>query len=102
MDTQRSARPESAAGPGVAQPARSAAWAIQEFPRDVEDPLMSRDSILHRVRTALGRSAGQAVADPPPVRVRVPEVDMETRVAGMLERLEALAGTVQRVNTPAA
>ena len=62
---------------------------------------MSRDSILHRVRTALGRSAGQAVADPPPVRIRVPEVDMEARVAGVMERLEALAGTVQRVNTPA-
>ena len=29
---------------------------------------MSRDNILHKVRTALGRSAGQAVADAPPVR----------------------------------
>ena len=27
---------------------------------------MSRDKILHKVRTALGRSAGQAVAPPPP------------------------------------
>ena len=27
---------------------------------------MSRDNILHRIRTALGRSAGQAVADFPP------------------------------------
>ena len=36
--------------------------------------LMSRDNILHKVRTALGRSAGQAVADAPPVRLRVPEV----------------------------
>jgi L-lactate dehydrogenase complex protein LldG len=67
----------------------------------VEDPLMSRDSILHRVRTALGRSAGQAVALPPPAYIRVPEVDMETRLASMMERLEALAGTTQRVNTPA-
>ena len=31
---------------------------------------MSRDNILHKVRTALGRSAGQAVADVPPVRLR--------------------------------
>jgi len=32
---------------------------------------MTRDHILHRIRTALGRSAGQAVADPPPVRLVV-------------------------------
>lgn len=62
---------------------------------------MSRDNILHRVRTALGRSAGQAVPPPPPVYIRVPEVDMETRVAGMMARVESLAGTTQRVNTPA-
>jgi L-lactate dehydrogenase complex protein LldG len=62
---------------------------------------MSRDSILHRVRTALGRSAGQAVTDPPPVRIRVSEMDMETRLASMMARLEALAATMQRVNTPA-
>ena len=62
---------------------------------------MSRDNILHRVRTALGRSAGQAVTPPPPVYIRVPEVDMETRVAGMMARVESLAGTTQRVNTPA-
>jgi L-lactate utilization protein LutC len=67
----------------------------------VENPLMSRDNILHRVRTALGRSAGQAVPPPPPVYIRVPEVDMETRVAGMMARVESLAGTTQRVNTPA-
>jgi L-lactate dehydrogenase complex protein LldG len=62
---------------------------------------MSRDNILHRVRTALGRSAGQAVTDPPPVRIRVPVMDMDTRLAGMMSRLEALAGTTQRVNTTA-
>lgn len=62
---------------------------------------MSRDNILHRVRTALGRSPGQAVPPPPPVYIRVPEVDMETRVAGMMARVESLAGTTQRVNTPA-
>ena len=61
---------------------------------------MSRDNILHRVRTALGRSAGQPVTDTPPVRLHVPDVDMETRVAGMMARVEALAGTTQRVHTP--
>jgi L-lactate dehydrogenase complex protein LldG len=62
----------------------------------VEAPLMSRDHILHRIRTALGRGAGQAVADPPPVRIRIPEVDMETRIATLLERVEELAGRAYR------
>src|SRR5204862_7975397 len=54
MDTQRFACPEYPSGPGMAQPARSAARALAEFPRPVENALMSRESILHRVRTALG------------------------------------------------
>jgi L-lactate dehydrogenase complex protein LldG len=53
---------------------------------------MSRDYILHRIRTALGRGAGQAVADPPPARICIPEMAMEKRVASMLERVRALAG----------
>ena len=77
VDPQRARAHERRAGEGVAERARPAAFAVQELPRDVEDALMSRDNILHRVRTALGRSAGQAVADPPPVRLRIPEVDME-------------------------
>jgi L-lactate utilization protein LutC len=63
----------------------------------VEKPLMSRDNILHKVRTALGRSAGQAVAPVPPVRLRVPEVSMEARIASFITRLEALAGKAVRV-----
>ena len=58
---------------------------------------MSRDNILHKVRTALGRSAGQAVAAPPPVRLRVPDVAMEDRIALMMARVEALAGKTVRV-----
>jgi L-lactate dehydrogenase complex protein LldG len=61
---------------------------------------MSRDHILHRVRTALGRSAGQAVADPPPVRIRVPEVDIEARIASMMACVEALAGRTHRTLDP--
>ena len=60
---------------------------------------MSRDNILHKVRTALGRSAGQAVADVPPVRLRVPEVAMEDRIALMRLRIETLAGKTARVPT---
>jgi L-lactate dehydrogenase complex protein LldG len=60
---------------------------------------MIRDHILHRIRTALGRSAGQAVADPPPVRLVLPEVDPEARIRSFTVRLEALAGKVHRVAT---
>jgi L-lactate dehydrogenase complex protein LldG len=60
---------------------------------------MSRDNILHKVRTALGRSAGQAVADVPPVRLRVREAAIEDRIALMMARLEALAAKTARVPT---
>jgi L-lactate utilization protein LutC len=58
----------------------------------VEAALMARDYILHRIRTALGRGAGQAVADPPPARIRVPQMSLEARIASFLERVRALAG----------
>jgi hypothetical protein len=60
---------------------------------------MSRESILHRVRTALGRSAGQTISEPPAVRLRVPEVERETRIASMLRCVEALAGKTYRAAT---
>jgi L-lactate utilization protein LutC len=63
---------------------------------------MSRDFILHRIRTALGRGAGQAVADPPPVRIRVPAVAMDVRVASLLERVSALAGEAVESSDPRA
>jgi L-lactate dehydrogenase complex protein LldG len=53
---------------------------------------MSREHILHRVRTALGRSEGQPATTAPTVRLRAPEVERETRIESMLERVEALAG----------
>jgi L-lactate utilization protein LutC len=63
---------------------------------------MSRDHILHKIRTALGRGAGQAVADPPPARIRVPQVSMEVRIASMLERVRALAGEAVQSDDPRA
>jgi len=57
---------------------------------------MSRDNILHKVRTALGRSAGQPPAPPPEARLRVPEVDLETRLARFSQALEALGGKFYR------
>ena len=62
---------------------------------------MSREHILHKVRTALGRSAGQGVEAPPPARIVVPQVDMEDRIASMRIRIEALAGKTARAATPA-
>ena len=61
---------------------------------------MSRDNILYRIRTAVGRSAGQVVAEPPPVRIRIPEVDMEARIASMIARVESLAGIACRTTDP--
>ena len=53
---------------------------------------MSRDNVLHKIRTALGRGAGQAAPDPPAARIRIPQVSMEARISSMLERVRALAG----------
>jgi len=53
---------------------------------------MSRDNILHKVRTALGRSADQPPPPPPAVRIAVPAVGMEDKILSFRERLEALAG----------
>lgn len=61
---------------------------------------MSREDVLDRVRSALGRTRGEVAPDPPPVRIRIPEHSLETRVSGFVERLEALAGQALRVATP--
>jgi L-lactate dehydrogenase complex protein LldG len=61
---------------------------------------MSRDNILHKIRTALGRGAGQAVADPPPARICIPGVPMEARIASVLERVRALAGVAEVSDDP--
>lgn len=55
---------------------------------------MSRDHILHKVRTAIGRSAGQQPPPAPPVELRIPSVDVEQRVRMFSAALEKLGGTV--------
>jgi len=57
---------------------------------------MSRDHILHKVRTALGRSAGRPPAPAPPPRLRVEEMDAEARIAALFAALEKLAGKTFR------
>ncbi len=61
---------------------------------------MSRENMLHKVRTALGRASGEAIADAPPVRFCIPEMDPQARAASMLARVEALAGKTFRATTP--
>lgn len=57
---------------------------------------MSREHVLHKIRTALGRTAGPPVTDVPPVRIHVREMDLDARVASLLQRVEALAGKTLR------
>ena len=60
---------------------------------------MERDVILHKVRTALGRSAGQEPTLPPPARVVIPEAAAEDRVKSFCAALEALAGTALQASS---
>jgi L-lactate dehydrogenase complex protein LldG len=62
---------------------------------------MAREHILHKVRTALGRTAGQPPADPPPPRLRLPAPDLEGRIAELLRRVQVLNGKTERVAGPA-
>ncbi len=61
---------------------------------------MSRENVLHRVRTALGRSVEQAAVATPPVRIRIPQLDVEERIARLRRNVEALAGTTRLAATP--
>ena len=58
---------------------------------------MSREDILRTVRTALGRTGNEARPAPPPVRLRIPEAGLESRVSSMIARVESLAGRAMHV-----
>ncbi|MCL6505629.1 MAG: lactate utilization protein [Bryobacteraceae bacterium] len=60
---------------------------------------MSRDHILHKIRTVLGRSAGQPPAEAPPVRLRVPEADVEARIETFLASVSRLNGKTHRAHS---
>ena len=61
---------------------------------------MSREAVLHRVRTALGRSVGMPAPDPPPLAA-VPEAgSVEGLLAEFTERAEALGLSVQVAASP--
>ena len=60
---------------------------------------MSRDMILRDVRRALGRTPGQGITPPPPVRIVIPDVPVSQRIDSMLERVAALAGKTLRAKS---
>ena len=57
---------------------------------------MSREHMLHKVRTALGRSVGQPVAEAPAPRLVIPEISMEDRIQRFFAAIERLAGKTYR------
>lgn len=64
--------------------------------------MSSREALLAEVRQALGRKPGQAPSAPPLVRIVIPEIPAEQRIALFQSRLEELGGKVYRVPTLAA
>jgi L-lactate dehydrogenase complex protein LldG len=62
---------------------------------------MPRDYVLHKVRTALGRSVGQAPEPAPPPDLRIPEVSLEDRITDFRTKLELLAGRTEFVTSAA-
>jgi len=62
---------------------------------------VSRDWMLHKIRTALGRSAGQPAPEPPPVLLDVPVVSVEDRIGLFRASLEKLAGKPHVAASPA-
>lgn len=62
---------------------------------------MSREFILGRVRSALGRKPGQMVPPPPPVWLLETDWTMEQKLASFKEKLERLAGVVHTAGSPA-
>jgi L-lactate dehydrogenase complex protein LldG len=60
---------------------------------------MARDYILHKVRTALGRSAGQVPTEVPAARIILPEMDLESRIQMFFSCIEKLSGKTYRASS---
>src|SRR5678809_500973 len=60
---------------------------------------MSRDHILHKVRTALGRTANQEPSPCPPVRIVVPAPSLNAKVDSFCREFEALNGKIHRASS---
>lgn len=62
---------------------------------------MSREDILHKTRTALGRAAGQAPEPVPDARIVIPEAEIEARIEAFFCALGKLAGKTYLAASPA-
>lgn len=62
---------------------------------------MAREYVLHRVRVALGRSVDQTPEPAPPVRLRIPDVDIEMRIAQLFGCVEKLGAKTYRAGSAA-
>jgi L-lactate dehydrogenase complex protein LldG len=62
--------------------------------------MTARDSMLEKVRTALGRVAGQPPAPAPPARIRIPDSTIEARIEAFFCNLQKLAGKAQLARSP--
>jgi L-lactate dehydrogenase complex protein LldG len=60
---------------------------------------MSRDNILHKVRTALGRSAGQDPAPAPEPWIRIPDWPLERKIELFRAAFEKLNGKFHRASS---
>ncbi len=63
--------------------------------------MTSREAILARIRTSLGRIPGEAPPPPPPLPLRPGRIPASERVATFSSRFESLAGKVYLAATPA-
>lgn len=63
--------------------------------------MTSREAILARIRTSLGRIPGEAPPAPPPVPLHPARIPVADRAVTFSARFEALAGKVYVVETPA-
>jgi L-lactate dehydrogenase complex protein LldG len=61
--------------------------------------MTSRDAVLDRIRVALGRSDGRE-QEPPPPRIRIPEVTVEARIERLFCALSNLAGKTHLAGSP--
>lgn len=61
---------------------------------------MSRDHVLHKIRTALGRSEGQPAPPLPPPLIRLPKVSVDERISQFSKALSALNGKTYLAATP--
>jgi L-lactate dehydrogenase complex protein LldG len=61
---------------------------------------MAREHVLHKVRTALGRSVGQPPPPAPEARIRIPEAERAARIESFSCALEKLAGKVYVAASP--